>query len=90
MSEVNVMIALDNGERTKCLVNGPDGRIVLRNSRPAIIKDYIGTDAPAVTDDEDAGYAVGSQWIDTDAAGGSRVFLCTDATAGAAVWDALG
>jgi len=90
MSEINVMIALDNGERTACLLNGSEGRLVIRSNRPAIVKDYIGTAAPTSDDDETKGYAVGSEWIDTDASAGSRVFRCIDASEGAAVWQALG
>lgn len=40
--------------------------------------------APAVTDDEDDGYQVGSIWIHS-----GSVYQCTDATAGAAVWSNL-
>jgi hypothetical protein len=89
--KVNVMIELDNGERTACVLNGP-GRLVIDagTNRPAIRKDYVGTAAPTANDDVTKGYGVGSEWIDTDAAGGSRVFKCIDASEGAAVWQALG
>lgn len=39
---------------------------------------------PTVTDDEDYGYEVGSTWVNTVS---GEVFNCTDATAGAAVWN---
>ncbi len=39
--------------------------------------------APAVGDDSDDGYAVGSIWIDTTA---DRAYVCLDATVGSAVW----
>jgi hypothetical protein len=39
--------------------------------------------APAVGDDSDAGYGVGSLWTDTAA---GDAYICVDATAGAAVW----
>lgn len=41
------------------------------------------TVAPAVTDDSDAGYEVGSLWVDTVA---DEAYRCADATVGAAVW----
>ena len=85
------MIELDNGERTACVLNGP-GRLVIdaTTGRPAIRKDYEGTAAPTDDDDDTKGYAVGSEWIDTDADAGARVFKCIDASEGAAVWQALG
>jgi len=50
----------------------------------AVIKDNLaGAVAPAVSDDADDGYGVGSLWFDTTA---HRLYTCTDATAGAAVW----
>jgi hypothetical protein len=42
-----------------------------------------GTTAPTVNDDSGDGYSVGSRWIDTT---NDRVYTCTDATGGAAVW----
>lgn len=39
--------------------------------------------APTATDDSAAGYGVGSQWLDT---AGDKIWFCTDATTGAAVW----
>jgi hypothetical protein len=85
--KTNVMIELDNGERTPCLLNGA-GTIVIdpTTNRPKIRKDYIGTAAPTVNDDVDAGYSVGSEWIDTDASAGARFFKCVDVSEGAAVW----
>ena len=41
------------------------------------------TVAPTATDDSAAGYSIGSQWLDTV---GGKIWFCTDATAGAAVW----
>lgn len=38
---------------------------------------------PTATDDEDAGYAIGSQWFDTT---NEVAHFCIDASAGAAVW----
>jgi len=39
--------------------------------------------APAVIDDSNDGYSVGSRWIDTTA---DKEYVCLDATVGAAVW----
>lgn len=46
-----------------------------------------GTAAPSVTDDKDAGYTLGSTWIDhlTDTG-----YLCVDNTVGAAIWVPMG
>ncbi|QIG73090.1 putative phage tail fiber protein [Rhizobium phage RHph_N3_19] len=41
------------------------------------------TTVPAVTDDANDGYAVGSVWVNTTA---DVVYICVDATVGAAVW----
>lgn len=41
---------------------------------------------PTATDDTDAGYAPGSIWVNSSDGG---VFICTDATADAAVWEEL-
>lgn len=41
------------------------------------------TAAPTVTDDADAGYSLGSRWIDIT---NDEIYFCVDATAGAAVW----
>lgn len=44
---------------------------------------YDATVAPTENDDTDAGYSVGSEWIDTVTGTG---YKCTDASSGAAVW----
>jgi hypothetical protein len=41
--------------------------------------------APAAANDSTQGFVVGSQWTDTSVAP-RRIYLCTDASAGAAVW----
>jgi len=58
---------------------GPATYIVLKHNR-------LGTVAPAVTDDDTQGYAVGSHWIDVVA---DNVYACVDASTGAAVWRQL-
>ena len=44
---------------------------------------YVAVAAPGVTDDSDAGYAVGSDWFDIT---GDEHYVCLDNTNGAAVW----
>lgn len=43
----------------------------------------VTTSAPTVNDDVSLGYAVGSKWFDTTP---GTLYICTDATNGAAVW----
>ncbi|RMH16936.1 MAG: hypothetical protein D6698_08995, partial [Gammaproteobacteria bacterium] len=43
--------------------------------------------APTATDDSASGYEVGSFWFDTSS---QKTYVCYDATAGAAIWKALG
>ena len=45
--------------------------------------------APGVGNDSTQGFVVGSQWTDTSAAP-RQIYLCTDASAGAAVWVSAG
>ena len=42
-----------------------------------------GTSAPTITDDVNAGYSVGSRWIDTV---NDTEYVCVDSTAGGAAW----
>jgi hypothetical protein len=44
---------------------------------------YVAVAAPGVTDDSDAGYAIGSDWFDITA---DKAYVCLDNTNGAAVW----
>jgi len=41
--------------------------------------------APGATDDNTKGYVVGSQWVDTSVSP-RKVYLCTNASTGAATW----
>jgi hypothetical protein len=41
--------------------------------------------APGVSNDSTQGFVVGSQWVDTSVSP-RRIYLCTDASTGAAVW----
>lgn len=47
--------------------------------RPA----FIDAGAPTAADDETIGVLVGNRWLDTS---GPTLYMCTDATEGAAVW----
>jgi len=49
---------------------------------PAVVTDS----APSVDDDETLGYRPGHEWLDTS---GPTLYMCTDATEGAAVWRVL-
>lgn len=49
----------------------------------AALNKWNATAAPATTDDETEGYAVGSRWIDVTA---DKEYVCLDATEDAAVW----
>lgn len=48
---------------------------------------FDGTEAPTATDDSDSDFVVGSRWVD---ATNGRVYVCVDATVGAAVWTGAG
>lgn len=49
----------------------------------AFTNNYSATANPAVTDDSTKGYSVGSVWMNTS---NGKNYVCSDATAGAAVW----
>lgn len=53
---------------------------------PNLQSNLAASAAPSASDDANAGYAVGSLWVDTDA---GRVYQNVDASAGAAVWRQL-
>lgn len=64
-----------------------DDIIDLRSMGETKVKhNYSATAAPTTGDDADDGYGVGSIWIDLT---GDDVYMCVDATAGAAVWNGL-
>ncbi len=50
---------------------------------PVKKNDFTKTAAPAVTDDVNDGYSVGSVWVDVT---NDQFHMCVDSTAGAAVW----
>lgn len=54
--------------------------------RPAnlpLTNNYAATTAPGASNDSTQGYQVGSEWFNTTT---GQAYVCTDATAGAAVW----
>jgi len=53
---------------------------------PALQDNLSAVTAPTVNDDNTAGYEVGSVWIDTTSVI-RKVYVCTDASTGAAVWE---
>ncbi|MBL8659778.1 MAG: hypothetical protein JNM75_08490 [Rhodospirillales bacterium] len=53
------------------------------NTAWEIIENYAAAADPGSTDDAAAGYVAGARWINTT---DNRVFVCTDAATGAAVW----
>ena len=68
-------------------VNAGDGFVEIKAGATTVRKSNLAASAaPAVTDDSNAGYSVGSIWIDTT---GDKVYGCVDASVGAAVWKDL-
>lgn len=57
------------------------------NSGSIVKNNFSATAAPSTTDDSAAGYAIGSEWIDTVA--GSK-YWCADASPSSAVWKQVG
>lgn len=51
-----------------------------------LLNNYSATSDPTSTDDTNAGYAIGSKWVNTTS---DEAFICLDATASAAVWASL-
>lgn len=73
--------------RPLVLVNGelqelPSGD-TLPGAGSGLQNNLVATAAPAVTDDSNAGYAVGSRWVDVT---NDNTYTCVDASVGAAVW----
>lgn len=51
-----------------------------------LLNNYSATSDPTSTDDTNAGYAIGSKWVNTTS---DEAFICLDATASSAVWASL-
>jgi hypothetical protein len=60
-----------------------DLRGIVGSGIHSILDNLTATTAPTVNDDSDAGYSVGSRWFDVT---NDKIYLCIDATVGAAVW----
>lgn len=62
-----------------------DVKLVDQNGVPieAIFNNYTATTDPTANEDSDDGYAAGSLWLNLVA---SRVYICSDASVGAANW----
>ena len=56
-------------------------------SLPLLLNNLAASTDPGVTDDSNAGYSVGSQWINTTA---DTSWVCVDASVGAAIWSSGG
>jgi len=66
---------------TKRIFNPLTGEFDLVQDQPE--NNLAGIIAPTANDDSSAGYAVGSEWIDTVA---SKAYVCVDISVGSAVW----
>ena len=59
------------------------GYLPVANGGSGGLNNLTATTNPTITNDTGSGYAVGSVWINTST---DECFVCTDATAGAAIW----
>ena len=58
--------------------------ISLNITNGTVLDNIAATAPPTATDDVNAGYTVGSHWIDTT---NDEAYICVDSTASAAVWE---
>lgn len=65
------------------LATSVSGYLPAANGGPGGLNNFSATANPTITNDTGSGYAVGSVWINTST---DECFVCTDATAGAAIW----
>ncbi len=75
-------------ERNQPIISGIEGTVIIHSDVDAttsaiLLNNWTATVAPAVTDDSNAGYAIGSEWTDVTA---DKSYKLVDATVGAAVW----
>lgn len=75
LTGAEVVAVSQSGNLRQCTLE----QITLKNN-------YSATTDPTVSSDSSAGYAVGSRWINTT---DDTVFVCVDASVGAAVWRLL-
>lgn len=65
------------------LATSVSGYLPAANGGSGGLNNLTATTNPTITNDSGSGYAVGSVWINTST---DEMFVCTDATAGAAIW----
>jgi len=65
------------------LATSVSGYLLAANGGSGGLNNLTATANPTITNDAGSGYAVGSVWINTST---DDCFVCTDATAGAAIW----
>lgn len=89
LSDPQLHVFVDAGDITFTV----DGTALTVNQSIAYVEytnigdNYAATTAPTVNDDADAGFSVGSVWIDVSS---DTAYLCVDHTNNAAVWATLG
>jgi len=71
---------------TITITDGDVGEKMTITIDSVVLNNYTATTDPLVTSDTDAGYSVGSIWVNTST---PEAFICVDATAGAADWDSI-
>ena len=87
------LYAIANGQNRKVAIKNLDAKLkeihdrttTLEGSIP--VSKYDATVDPTATDDSESGYLVGSHWFNDTTKG---LFVCTDNTATAAVWEQVG
>jgi hypothetical protein len=75
-------------ERNQPIISGIEGVVTIHSDVDAttsaiLLNNWTANVAPTVTDDSNAGYAIGSEWTDLTA---DKSYKLVDATVGAAVW----
>jgi hypothetical protein len=65
------------------LATSVSGYLPAANGGSGGLNNLTAPNDPTITNDSGSGYAVGSVWINTST---DEMFVCTDATAGAAIW----
>jgi len=75
-------------ERNQPIISGIEGTVTIHSDVDAttsaiLLNNWTANVAPTVTDDSNAGYAIGSEWTDLTA---DKSYKLVDATVGAAVW----
>lgn len=90
---VSNLYAIANGQNRKVAIKNLDAKLKEIHNRTTTLEGsipvskYDATVDPTATDDADAGYLIGSHWFNDTTKG---MFVCTDNTTGAAVWEQVG